>query len=323
MKAIICTKYGPPEVLQFKEVEKPVPKDNELLIKIYTTTVTTGDCELRSFKFTPSFWLPLRIMFGIIKPRNPIFGFYFSGKVEAVGKNVKNFKAGDSVFGSTELNSGTYAEYVAIPETGFVDIKSKSISDGEAVTIPIGGIESLHFLRKGNIKSGQKVLINGAGGSIGTYGVQIAKYYGAEVTAVDSADKFEMLQSIGADHCIDYIKEDFSKRGQTYDIIFDIVGKSSFSGSIRSLKKNGFYLISNPNLTLMIRGLWESMISSKKVITAFTKYRREDLIFLSKLVEDGKIKVIIDRNYNLEEIPEAHKYIEKGHKKGNVVITIT
>jgi NADPH:quinone reductase-like Zn-dependent oxidoreductase len=328
MKAIVWTKYGPPDVLQLQEVEKPTPKDNEVLVKVHATTVTAGDCEMRSLKFPLWLSLPMRIYAGLRRPtRIKIIGQELAGEIEAVGQDVKLFKEGDQVFGSTGFGSGTYAEYICLPEEpgemdGALASKPANMTYEEAATVSTGGLEALHFLRKGNIQSGQKVLINGAGGSIGTYGVQLAKYFGAEVTAVDSTGKLDMLRSIGADQVIDYTQEDFTKSGQTYDVIFDVVGKSSFSRSIRSLKENGFYLLANPRLSLMVRGGWTSKRSSKKVIFGAASHKTEDLIFLKELIEAGKIKSVIDRRYPLEQIAEAHRYVETGHKKGNVVITV-
>jgi len=322
MKAIVWTKYGPPDVLQLGEVEKPTPKDNEVLIKIYATTVTAGDCEIRSSKFPILFWLIMRIWLGVIRPRKKILGTELAGEIESVGKDVKLFKKGDQVFGSSGLRFGCYAEYISLPEEGMVAIKPDGMTYEEATAVPFGGRDSLHFLRKANIQNGQKVLIIGAGGSIGTFAVQLAKYFGAEVTGVDSSGKLDMLRSIGADQVIDYTKEDFTKSGQTYDVIFDTVGKSPFLDSIRSLKKKGFYLLANPKPLQMVRGLWTSKKSSKKVIFEAASQKTEDLIFLKRLIEAGKIKSVIDRRYPLEQMAEAHRYVEKGHKKGNVVITV-
>ena len=328
MKAIVWTKYGPPDVLQLREVEKPTPKEDEVLIKVHATTVTAGDCEMRSLKFPLWLSLPMRIYAGVIRPtRIKIIGQELAGEIEAVGKDVKLFKEGDQVFAGTGFGSGSYAEYICLPEKpeemeGVLASKPANMTYEEAATVPTGGLEALHFLRKGNIQSGQKVLINGAGGSIGTYALQLAKYFGAEVTGVDSTGKLDMLRSIGADQVIDYTQEDFTKSGQTYDVIFDVVGKSSFSGSIGSLKEKGFYLIANPQLSKMVRGLWTSKRSSKKVISGAASHKTEDLIFLKELIEAGKLKSVIDRRYPLEQIAEAHRYVETGHKKGNVVITV-
>ena len=323
MKAIVWTKYGPPDVLQLKEVEKPTPKDNEVLIRIVATTVTAGDCELRSLKLPIYFRLPMRIYVGFSKPKKiTIIGQELAGEIEAVGKDVKLFRNGDQVFAATGLGFGAYAEYICLPEDGVMAIKPANMTYEEAAAVPTGGLEALHFLRKGNIQSGQKVLIIGAGGSIGTFAVQLARYFGAEVTGVDSAGKLEMLRSIGADQVIDYTQEDFTKNGQTYDVIFDVMGKGSFSGSIRSLKQNGRYLLGNPGLSQMFLGLWTSIISSKKVIIGAANQKTEDLIFIKKLIEAGTIKPVIDRRYPLAQIAEAHRYVETGNKKGNIVITV-
>ncbi len=326
MNAIVWTKYGPPDVLQLGEVEKPTPKDNEVLVKVYAATVTAGDCEARSLKFPLWLSLPMRIYVGLRKPKRiTILGQELAGEIESVGKDVKLFEEGDQVFAATGFGMGAYAEYTCLPEEsedGVLAKKPANMTYEEAATVPTGGLEALHFLRKGNIRSGQKVLINGAGGSIGTFGIQLAKHFGAEVTGVDSTGKLDMLRSIGADHVIDYTQEDFTKSGETYDVIFDVVGKSSFSGSIRSLKQNGRYLIANPKLLKMVRGLWTSRRSSKKVIFEYASRKTEDLIFLKELIEAGTIKSVIDRRYPLEQTAEAHRYVEQGHKKGNVVITV-
>ncbi len=322
MKAIIWPKYGSPDVLELKEVEKPTPKDNEVLIKIVAATVFAGDCEMRRFDFPISFWLPLRLLFGLRKPRIKILGQELAGEIEAIGIEVTQFRKGDQVFAPTDMSFGAYAEYICLPSTHPMAIKPTNMTYEEAATIPTGGLNALHFLRKGNIQSGQKVLIYGAAGGIGTFAVQIAKTFGAEVTAVDSTRKLDMLRSIGADHVIDYTQEDFTQNGETYDVIIDVVGKSSFPRSVRSLKQNGRYILGNPRLSGMIRGLWTSMISSKKVIIALAGYKTEDLIFLKELIEAGKIKSVIDRRYPLAQVAEAHRYVETGQKMGNVVITI-
>lgn len=268
----------------------------------------------------------MRLYVGLRKPsRITILGQELAGEVEAAGKDVTRFRKGDRVFGSTGFRFGAYAEYTCLPaesETGVLAIKPANMSYEEAAAVPTGGLEALHFLRKGNIQRGEKVLINGAGGSIGTFAVQLARYFGAEVTAVDSTEKLDMLRSLGAGHVIDYRQEDFTRSGETYDIIFDVVGKSPFSRSIRSLKKNGYYLIANPRLSTMLRGRWTSMRSSKKVIFEPASRKREDLIFLKELIEAGKLKSVIDRRYPLEQTAEAHRYVETGRKKGNVVITV-
>ena len=323
MKAIVCTKYGPPDVLQLKEVEKPVPRDDEVLIKIHAATATGGDCEIRSFKIPILFWIFLRVKMGIRKPRrNTILGQELAGEIEAVGKDVKRFKKGDPIFGTPGMGFGAYAEYICLPERQMLAIKPTNMSYEEAVAIPMGGYNALHFLRKANIQRGQKVLIYGASGSIGTIAVQLAKYFGAEVTGVCSTTNLEMVKSLGADKVIDYMKEDFTKNGEIYDVIFDVVGKSPYSGSLKSLKQNGRYLLANPLLSQQVRALWTSLISSKNVIFEYASEKTEDLIFLKDLIEEGKLKSVIDKRYPLEQTAEAHRYVENGHKKGNVVITV-
>jgi 2-desacetyl-2-hydroxyethyl bacteriochlorophyllide A dehydrogenase len=327
MKAIVWTEYGPPDVLQLKEVTTPTPQDNEVLIRIYATTVTAGDCEQRSLKLP--FWLalPMRAYVGLIRPtRITILGMELAGKIEAVGNDVTRFRSGDQVFAATGFaRMGTYAEYICLPEEpedGALALKPATMTYEEAAAVPVGGLEALHFLRQVAIQSGQKVLINGAGGTIGTFAVQLAKYFGAEVTGVDSMGKLDMLRSIGADQVIDYTREDFTDSGETYDVILDVVGKSSFSGSIRSLKQNGRYLLANPGLSQMVRGRWTSRTSSNKVIFGAAHLKTEDLLSLKELIEAGKLTSVIDRCYPLEQIVEAHRYVETGQKQGHVVITV-
>ena len=327
MKAIIWTKYGPPDVLQLKEVEKPTPKDNEVLIRIYATTVTSGDCEMRSMKVAIQYRILMRLYIGLRKPKRiTVLGMELAGEIEAVGKDIKLFKEGDQVFAATGfIGMGTCAEYICLPEEpeeGVLAIKPTNMTYEEAAPVPVGGLEALLFLRQGNIQTGQKVLINGAGGTIGAFAVQLAKYFGAEVTGVDSTRKLDMLRSIGADRVIDYTQEDFTKSGETYDFILDVVKKSSFSGSIRSLKENGRYLIADPGLSQRVRRRRISKKSSKKVIFGAAHPKTEDLLFLKELIEAEKIKSVIDRRYPLEQTAEAHRYVETGEKTGNVVITV-
>ena len=329
MKAIVWTKYGPPEVLEVREVEKPAPKDNELLIKIYATTVTAGDCEVRRMDLPFYLGLPMRAWRGFFRPHEgSIMGTELAGEVEAVGKDVRRFKPGDQVFGSTGVQFGTNAQYICLPEAQdgsevSVAIMPNNMGYEEAVTVPFGGRDALHFLRLGNPQSGQKILINGAGGSIGTFAIQLAKHFGLEVTAVDNTAKLEMLRSVGADHVVDYTQEDFTQNGQVYDLIFDVVGTVSFSHSKGSLKPDGAYLLANPIRGQLLPGLWNRMTGSRKIMMQTASGSLQELLFLKELVEAGKLKTVIDRTYPLEEIVEAHRYIETGAKQGNVVITVS
>ncbi|EOQ21701.1 NAD(P)-dependent alcohol dehydrogenase [Bacillus cereus] len=301
MKAIICTKYGPPNVLQLQNVEKPKPKKNEVLVKIHATSVSTGDCRIRGFNSPLLFWIPMRIILGFRKPRKPILGVELSGEIEDIGTDVTQFKKGDQVFALTELNLGGYAEYTCVHESGLIALKPTNVTYEEAAVIPFGGTSALHFLRKGQIKKGQRVLIYGASGSVGTAAVQLAKYFGATVTAICSSSNFELVTALGADNVIDYMKEDFTKRGEHYDIIFDAVGKYKKSLCTDALVPNGKYVSVNRMMA---------------------KVSKEDMNLLKQLAETEKLKPVIDRTYRLEEIAEAHIYVEKGHKKGNVSIIL-
>jgi len=327
LKAIVWTKYGPPEVLQLREVPKPSPKDNEVLIKVHATTVTIGDCEMRRLEYPLMTKLILRMYIGFRKPtRISILGMELAGEVEEVGVDVTRFKKGDQVFSATGfIGSGTCAEYICLPEepeAGAIALKPSNTTFYEAAAVPVGGLEALSLLKRGNIQPGQEILIIGGGGTIGPYAIQLAKFFGADVTAIDRTEKLETLRSIGADHIIDFTQEDFTKSGKTYDVIFDVVGKSRYSGCIKSLKENGIYLLTYPKLSQSIRGRWTSRRSNKKVICGTATDSTEDLIFLRELIEAGKIKSVIDRCYPLNQTAEAHKYVETGVKIGNVVITV-
>jgi len=326
MKAIIWTAYGGPEVLQLQEVEKPQPQDNEVLIKIQATTVTAGDCESRTLKLPMGLGLLMRLFVGIRKPKNIlILGQEFSGEIEAVGKEVTTYKPGDQVFGGTGFTKGTYAEYVCLaeePEEGVLAIKPNNMTHEEAAGVTTGGLEALHFLGKAELNTGQKILIIGAGGSIGTFGVQLAKHFGADVTVVDSGEKLEMLRSLGADQLIDYTKEDFTHNEKSYDVIFDVIGKNRLSRSLKSLKEGGIYLMANPRLGNMLWGSLISRFGKKIVILEMNQQKRTDLIHLKELIEASKLKTVIDKVYPLEEMVAAHRYVESGAKKGNLIIKL-
>jgi len=319
VKAIVCTDYGPPDVLQLREVEKPVPKDDEALIKVHAATVTAGDIRIRSSTYATWFWLPARIMFGIIRPRKNIPGNELAGEIESVGKDVKQFKKGDPVYGIIwSVNfGGANAQYKCLPEDG-IAIKPANLTYEEAAAVPIGGLTALDLLKKGGIQSGQQVLINGASGSVGTFAVQLARYFGAEVTGVCSTANLELAKSLGADKVIDYTQEDFTQSGQTYDIIFDAVIKTSFSRCRSSLKPGGVYLTVDYPL---LAALWTSLASREKIKFGVAT-QIQDLVFLTELIEAGEVKPVIDRRYPLAQTAEAHRYVETGRKKGNVVITV-
>jgi len=322
LKAIVYTKYGPADVLHVKEIGKPTPKAGELLIKVHAAEATKADCELRSFNFPVKwFWLPLRIAMGFRKPKRHVLGGYFSGEVESASDDVSKFKTGDQVFGSTGLRMGAYGEYMCLPATYTIVAKPVNMSYEAAAAVPLGGLNALHFLNKANIQKGDKVLINGAGGSIGLFAVQIAKAMGAEITAVDSAIKGEMLRRIGADHFFDYTKEKYTQSGQSYDVIFDMVAGSSYSENVKALNPGGRYLMGNPRFTDMIRSVFTSKFSDKDAIFAFAGEKEEELIELKDMIEAGKIDSIVDKIYPMEHAAEAHRRVETEQRLGSIVIS--
>lgn len=317
MKAAIYTQYGSPEVLQIKEVTEPTPKHNEIILRVKATAVNSGDWRLR--KADP---FAVRFIFGLIRPKINILGSVFSGEVESVGEDVKHFKVGDAVFGHTNMSFGAYAEYICLPEAGSLALKPVNISHKEAAVIPFGGVTALHFIKKATIQPGQKVLIVGASGAVGSAAIQLAKSFGATVTGVCSTSNIDWVKSIGADKVIDYTKEDFTQNDEIYDLIFDAVNTTSVARTLKSLTKNGIMILSAAGMSEMLQGLWFSMTSNRKVMTGVINHKAADIVFLKELIEAGKFKPIIDRTYPLEQIAEAHTYVEKGHKKGNVAIEV-
>lgn len=330
MKAIVYTKYGPPDVLHLTDIEKPLPKDDEILIKVYATSVNFGDMMARNFKaisprqFNMLFpiWLMAKISFGLNQPKITVLGNEFAGKVEVVGKNVKKFRLDDQVFGYTGERMGTYAEYICMPENGMLAMKPAKMDYEEAAVVPYGALMAFSLLRKVNIQPGQKILINGASGGIGSAAVQIAKSYGAEVSGVCSTQKVEFVRALGADTVIDYKKEDFTQNGETYDLIFDILGRSSYLHCKNSLKPNGIHLFASFKLKQLLQMLWTSRSRGQKVICALGPGSVDDLNSIKALIEAGKFKAVIDRCFPLEQIVDAHSYVEHGQKMGNVVITV-
>ena len=330
MKAIVYTEYGSPDVLHLAEVAEPAPKDNEVLIRVHATPVNFGDLIARNIRsITPRkfsmpllIWLPTRLAFGSAKPKNPILGNEFAGVVEAVGAQVTRFKPGDAVFGYRGQNMGAYAEYVCMPESGMLALKPTNMTFEGAATVPYGALTALSLLRKANLRPGQKVLINGASGGIGAAAVQLAKYYGTEVTGVCGTPRLDFVKAMGADRVIDYTAEDFTRSGETYDVIFDILGKTSFGRGRRALKPNGLYLFASFKMKQLLQMLWTKIAGGQKVICALSSEKPDDLTFIKGLIEAGRYKAIVDRRYPMTHAAEAHRYVEQGHKKGNVVITI-
>ncbi|MBT8068641.1 MAG: NAD(P)-dependent alcohol dehydrogenase [Gammaproteobacteria bacterium] len=323
MKAITYSEYGPPGVLHVSDVDKPQPKDDEVLIRVRAAEATKADVEMRSFRFAVKwFWLPLRLALGVRRPRRQILGGYFSGEVDAIGRNVTEFSKGDPVFGGTGLRFGAYGEYVALPASSTIGIKPDNMSFAESAAVPLGGLNALHFMRLAKITAGDTVLINGAGGSIGAHAVQIAKSMGAHVTAVDSAIKEDVLRRLGADDFIDYRQTDFTAMGRSYDVIFDMVAGSSYSAAIKILKRNGRYLTGNPRLAVMLRCFLTTRFSDKTASFAFARETKEELSALRDMIEDGTIGPIVDTVYSMEQAADAHARVETEQRLGAVVIAV-
>jgi NADPH:quinone reductase-like Zn-dependent oxidoreductase len=322
MKAVVYEKYGPPEVLQLKEVEKPTPKHNEVLIKTYATTVTSGDWRVRSLTVPAGFGLLMRLVFGVTKPRQPILGTELAGVVESVGKDVRKFKVGDPVFAFSDARMGCYAEYKCMREDGAVALKPANLTYDEAAALSFGGTTALDFFRRAKLKSGERVLVIGASGGVGTAAVQLARHFEADVTGVCSTANADLVRSLGARRVIDYTREDFTQNGETYDVIVDTVGSAPFSLSNASLNEGGRLLLVVAGLPDMLQIPWVSLTSSKKIIAAPAAGRAEDLRVLASLAEAGKYKPVIDRRYRFEQIAEAHRFVDTGRKKGNVTITL-
>lgn len=322
MKAITYEQYGPPEVLLLREVAKPIPKSNEVLIRTHTTSVTSGDCRVRSMKMPAGFGFISRLVFGISKPRQAILGTEIAGDIEAVGKDVSKFKVGDQVFALSDMSMGCYAEYKCMPEDGAMALKPSNLNYDQAAALPFGGTTALDFFRRGKLKHGERVLVNGASGAVGTAAVQLARHFGADVTGVCSAANVDLVRSLGASHVIDYSKEDFCRNGESYDVIVDTVGTAPYARCKASLKESGRLLMVLGGLPDMLQIPWVSLTSSKKVIAGPAAVRAEDLRFLAELAEAGEFKPVIDRCYPLEQIVEAHGYVDSGRKKGNVIIRL-
>lgn len=317
MKAAVYTQYGQPEVLHIKEAEKPLPGDNEILIRVKATAVNSGDVRLR--KADP---FAVRFIFGLLKPKIAVLGSVYSGEVERVGREVKKFKVGDLVFGHTDMRFGAYAEYICQPENGSIAIKPSTISHQEAATIPFGAVAAWHFIKKASIQPRQKVLIVGASGAVGSAAVQLAKALGAIVTGVTGTTNMALVKSLGADKVIDYSKEDFTKNSEIYDIIFDTVNTIAVFRSLQSLSKNGIMILSAAGMSEMLQGMWISLTSNRKVLTGVISHNAEDILYIKHLIEKGQFRPVMDRTYPFDHISQAHAYVEQGHKKGNVAIEI-
>jgi NADPH:quinone reductase-like Zn-dependent oxidoreductase len=322
MRAAVYERYGPPEVVELKEVAKPTPKDNEVLIRTHAATITSGDWRARSLNMPVGFGLVARLAFGVSRPRQPILGSELAGDIESIGKDVTKFKVGDQVFAFSGARMGCHAEFKCMPEDGAVALKPTTLSYDEAAAISFGGTTALKFFRRANLQSGEKALVNGASGGVGTAAVQLAKHFGADVTAVCSTANVELMRSLGANQTIDYTKEDFTRNGETYDVILDAVGTAPFSRSKGSLTERGRLLVVLGGLPDLLLAPWASMTSSKRVIAGPAVARAEDLRFLAELAEAGEFTPVIDRRYPFEQITEAHRYVDTGRKKGNVIITL-
>jgi len=328
MKAIIWTKYGTPDGLKRQEVEKPSPEADQVLVKIMAATVTAGDCEMRRLQIPLGLSFPIRMYAGFLKPKRiSILGQELAGEIEEVGKNVTSFQVGDQVFGTTGFGFGAYAEYICLPEEpgdaeGVLSAKPVNLTFEEAAAIPTAGLEALHYLREGKAQPGKKVLIIGGGGSIGTFSIQLAKHFGADVTGVDNTEKLELMRSLGADQVIDYTKEEYINSGETYDLIIDMVGRKSVSRRLKLLKQDGIYFLAYARILDVVLSIWTSLTSSKKLIISSSKQNKEDLNFLKGLIDTGELRSIIDRSFPLDQVAEAHRFAESGLKKGNIAISI-
>lgn len=324
MRAIVYRRYGPPEVLELEERDPPAPRENEILVRVRAAEATKADCEMRSFRFPVRwFWLPMRLAFGVLRPRRQILGCYFSGEIVSLGSGVStSLKPGDRIFGSAGLRLGAYGQYVCIPAAGAIAIMPGSASFEEAAAVPLGGWNALHFMRRARIGAGERVLINGAGGSIGLFAVQIARAMGAEVTAVDSGIKADMLRRIGADHFVDYTKERFTDRGQRYDVIFDMTAKKSYGSCVRMLNPGGRYLMGNPRLGDMLRAGITSRLSDRQVVFAFARESTGELNDLAAMIDGGEIRPVVDRVYPMDQAAEAHHRVETEQRLGSVVISL-